>query len=761
MGNKITQLKLVCAFCFAFISNSYAATYTAIANGNWSAGTTWAGGVSPGSTLGLNDNVVVGSAFTVNMDVDVNGLFASIDVSGTLTSSGNSRLTISQGTFSGNGNVVLEDFEMGGGLGATLSFSGDMYAKRMWNSALSLTLGAHLTVEDSLILEAGSLSLGSSGSLMVMTGSDIRVNDGTFSIGSGFFDNTNVHSVTYVGTSKTTGDEMTGEVTDVWVTLSSANQTVTQSDSVTVRGTMHHHMGMWSINGYMLILRGDYMNQNNSTITGGNTSDLRIESGVTFNSPLRFTSGSSSLNNLQLMGTGATNLDINSDLDIYGDYMLDNGHVNMSGSSTLRMMTGSSVTINQGTMTLGSGSDFDGTNSYNVNYLGASKSSTWETSGSGLNDLSLDMTNANDSVYMMHSTRINGMLNLEKGTWSMHGNRLRLDGDVSTTTNGWLRGYGNSDLYINTSAALSDTLYFANGSEMDTLSIDMTGGGQVMTNSNLWVNDIVMINGGMHIWNNQLSVKSTGSITGDNADNYIMIDGSGTLNMMVNSASTYVKFPVGTTNGYGAAHIQRNAGSPSGMVSVNTTDGVYSNGLFGSGIDLTTSESMVNRTWDFNSAGAVNVNMKLEWTDGLEMNGFDRNNAFISHYTGSAWDNTTASSSGTSTTTGYYTMTRSNITSFSPFSIMDINAVVGLKQEVASVTGKVYPVPATNEVTVDLNNANNYELHLIDALGNVVKEVNVNNSKDYKFDISDLPGGVYLLKIKEGANQVVKRIVKE
>ncbi|HKR03735.1 MAG TPA: T9SS type A sorting domain-containing protein [Bacteroidia bacterium] len=74
----------------------------------------------------------------------------------------------------------------------------------------------------------------------------------------------------------------------------------------------------------------------------------------------------------------------------------------------------------------------------------------------------------------------------------------------------------------------------------------------------------------------------------------------------------------------------------------------------------------------------------------------------------------------------------------------------------------VYPTPTSGIVTINFNE--NYfsdiEIKVINILGKEVKNYNLKNiSTKYVMNITDEPEGIYLLKIKSGTDEMVKRII--
>ena len=74
----------------------------------------------------------------------------------------------------------------------------------------------------------------------------------------------------------------------------------------------------------------------------------------------------------------------------------------------------------------------------------------------------------------------------------------------------------------------------------------------------------------------------------------------------------------------------------------------------------------------------------------------------------------------------------------------------------------IYPTPTTGNVTVNFNE--NYfsdvEIKVVNILGKEVKHYDLKNiSTKYVMNITDEPEGIYLLKIKSGTDEMVKRII--
>lgn len=737
---------------------SHAATITATVSGNWSSSSTWSGGTA-GTTIST-DNIVIPAGITVTMDQNVQftGLLSSLSVNGSLNSTTTSSLTVtSLSNLSGNGSLNLRYLELGSGGG--MSFSGNATIYRFVTSATSLNLASQITLMDSLHLKAGSLSLSTGSNLMLGSNSTIKVEDGSLSIGGGLFTGTNSYNVLYVGSSKTTGIEMSGAgFNDFKVQLSSGTQNLSLGSNTTVNGTLSHSMGNLLLNGKTLTIKGNYMTANNGGISGSASSNLVIQTASALSTALSFNSGSRSLNNLEINIASGGNADLATDLAISGDLKLTKGNLNIISSSNLTMNAGASISRSEGAMMTSTGI-FNGTASYNVNYMGASKLSGLELSGAGLNNVMLQMTNANDSVRINANTTVKGMLNLSKGSFNLNGKTLTLQGTFSSSANGWLQANGgSSNLVVNTSGNVGDTLMFAsNMNRLNNLTINTGNATNAMIGSALYVETITFTNGGITIYNNDLTVNATGSISGYSSTKYVQISGTGSLVMNVNSPSAYVMFPIGTSTSLGAAYVQRNSGS--GMIGVSTRNGVWTMGT--SGIDNASTESVVNRTWDIKSmsSASVDLNLKLEWASGMEVNAFNRNQAYITHYSNAMWDTQTASTASV-VGTGIYQMSRANITSLSPFAVVDKNAEVGIEENALAAVG-MSPNPTSDKLAIAVPNSNNFNVEVYDAIGNLVLSKAVTDENSKYINLAPLAGGVYFVKVSTADVQSVKRVVKQ
>ncbi|MDZ4665187.1 MAG: DUF4465 domain-containing protein [Bacteroidota bacterium] len=86
-------------------------------------------------------------------------------------------------------------------------------------------------------------------------------------------------------------------------------------------------------------------------------------------------------------------------------------------------------------------------------------------------------------------------------------------------------------------------------------------------------------------------------------------------------------------------------------------------------------------------------------------------------------------------------------------------STTGINELSAINNTKLYPNPTNNDLNID--NSANTEIHfqLMNINGTIIKEEKTNSS--VKWDLSELPKGIYLVKLSDEKNSVVKKLVKQ
>lgn len=725
------------------ISSGRLLAFTAVTDGNWTDPATW-GGVAPSSSVS-NQDIIIPSGIEVNMDTDVSfsGLLNNFTVDGTLTSSTNSELSIDLGTFNGNGDIDIQRIEFTGVL-VSFSFSGNLTVNTFANMGSVLAITSQVTVSDSLYLDDGSFTLNTGSNLMLDADAKVVRNDGSLATSGGVFNSGGAYHVHYIGGSKTTGIEINSvNMENADITLDDNTAVLTLGSDLIIHGDLKLNTGILNVGANDLEIQGNLDIQSGAMFTTSSSSNLRIETSSSLNSGLVFTSGSS-VDQFYVDYTGSSgNVMLESSLDIAGELQLHNGTVSIESGSVLTMNAGSLVQVMNGRLE-SNGGTFTGTASYDVEYMGDSTVTTGvEITGSGLNDVEVNI--GQGEVMMDNDATVGGELELVNGRLNLNGNNLIVNGTLTQDILTPIMGNSNSDLHLNITSVADDTLYF-DGSENDLeqLIVNITGGGDLVLGTELHIHDeLTMTSGSIMLMNEDLIIEENADITGYSDTRYIMTPYMGMLQMHIAASDPYKVFPVGTTSSYSPASIQQASGSASGNFMVKTFSGVFTGGTENSGFNSAGSGSVVNRTWLVESdASSIDMNLKLGWMAASEVNGFDRNNAYITHYTGGAWDSQTTASA-VSGANGTYEITRTGLTGLSPFAVADEDAEL-IVDENELLTINLYPNPCTDVMNISYEGEDQYSYQITDVAGRIY---DIADNGTNQMDVSGLSKGTYILKI--------------
>lgn len=734
--------------------------FTATQDGDWTDPATW-GGVAPTGTVTAQD-IIIPSGVDVNMNIDVvfNGFLNNFTVNGTLTTDASAELIMQAGGFNGSGDVTIDRIEFQGLL-TTYGLTGDLLVKTFVNSGVALNVAGEVTVTDSLSLSAGTLTLATGANLIINTNSTIVRDGGALATTGGIFNSTANYNLRYIGGNKTAGIESNSStLQNVYVDLNDNATTLTLGNNLEVHGVLQMNSGILAIGANDLELMGNINMVPGSMISAGASSTLTIQTPTTLSTGLTFTAGSS-LDEFTVNYSGTGNVELESDVTVANLLELENGTLSIESGTTLTVGAGSTIHVTGGSLESNGGA-FNGTASYDVEYFGvATYSSGEELTGTGLNDVEVNMSAGN--VTMSDDATVAGELYLRMGKLDLNGSNLVLNGTLRMDASNSFIGDMNSDLTLNITTTADDTIYFdASSQNIAQFTLNVTGG-DILLETNLHVHDeLIMTSGNLIIRNNTLTIEQNADITGYSATRYIKIGNgfTGKLEMYITATDPYVTFPVGTEDTYSPAHIKQASGATSGMFKVGVFDGVYVGGDLYAGYNSATTASVVDRTWLVESSVvSVNMDLKLSWLVSDEVNGFDRTDAHISHYTASAWD-MSASTSAVSGSFGTYEISRAGITTLSPFAVADDAAELIVNEENSSSI-KVYPNPCTDMINVSSTEiTDQYAYQITDMSGKIFMSINNGTNT---FDVSSIPAGFYLLKMTniETQKTTVREFIKK
>lgn len=272
----------------------------------------------------------------------------------------------------------------------------------------------------------------------------------------------------------------------------------------------------------------------------------------------------------------------------------------------------------------------------------------------------------------------NGTFSLE-GELKLSGNFTNdnsVTGDVFTVNSGDITFNGSTTQEVNGTAATNfGDMVLANSVEFNSVSQEA-------------LNDIDLSGGKLLVGDVDFTVNPTATITNYSTTNYIVADGVGKLSRTINDGET-VFFPVGSSTRYAPVTITQAVGADDGNFKVRVVDNVLLYATSGSAIE--DNKKYVNKTWFIEStASNLNLDIELNWTAADHMNGFDPLNCYISHYNSadSVWDFSDQWGTSANENSGIYSITRSGVTSLSPFTVGDESSGT-LPVQLVSLSGKV------------------------------------------------------------------------
>jgi fibronectin-binding autotransporter adhesin len=808
----------------------FGATFTAVTSGNWSASTTW-GVAAPPFNL-TTDQVVIPVGVDVAMDgnVTVNGALASVNVLGMLSSATTSLTVTTLGTVTGTGSIDVGSVNIN--TGAVVAFTGSLAASTITASALAIQIAADMTVNQTLNLTAGTLSVAAGGSLSLASDATIAISGGSLALNGGSIGLLGIYNVSYTGGSAIAGIELTGSGLNNVTIAVNAGSSVALTTDLFIDGTLSLSSGTLALSGNDLTITGDVFVGGSGTITssvpgsdininatGGISGSLNFSTGanivnnlsvsvgmgnqahiggnITVNGGLQLTSGTLNFSNAGLTingtvtGGGSLSGNASSDITINttggipagisfitGGQVINNFTINVGAGNAVSLNTGLTVAGNLGLMggsvldisghSLTLGGSISGTGSFSAN---AGSSLTLNTSGSVATPITISggtigvfVVNAGtgNTVSLGGNLTVAGTLSLQSGTLVLNGYDITIANNIAVGGTGTISSTAASDITINTSLSPAGSISFnAGGNTVNNFTVNISSGGSVAIGSDATISGTLnLTNGSVNIGSYGLHIAAGGSISGASSSSYVMTGMNGFLAMQLTAGgSGSVNFPVGTTVQFSPASIQLNSGSASGEVGVNVMGNVLAQGTTGG--DISATQALVDATWHITSniTAGLNMNMEVMWTAGMEVNAFNRADAYISHFTGGTWD-VTAAGSASASGSGMFSLQRNNVTSLSPFAVFGETGVSAIK-EIPEVQFAVYPNPASKQITVQNTSASLDVLNVdvTNVIGQVVASYKLTDTT-LDIPLSSLHSGNYFIRLYNDRINTVKKFTK-
>ncbi len=714
------------------------------------------GTINFGSTTNTVNNLTVnvgnGNMVKTTGNLTVNGtLYLS---SGTL-SLNSLNLQITGNVSTGTGDIVSTSSDLmintSASISGALNFSGA--SNGLNNVTINVGPGNTVQVSGSITV-SGTLTF-SSGNL-VLNNTNLTITGDVTSAGSGGITSTSGSNLYFNSTASMTGSlNFTGtgsSLNNLTVNVGSGNNAKIMG-TLNVTGTLALTGGALSLNNTNLTLSGNLTSSANGGIISNSNSNITINGSASLTGAINFT-GNSVINNFVLnIGTG-NNAQITGSLTVAGNLNLASGTLAMN---SMNLTINGNILANANGMISSNGAS----NLIIIASNSMTGSLNFTNAANALNNFSLTIGSGN-TAQLSGKLSVNGNLTLTSGTLVLSNADLTIAGDVAAGLGGIISSTSTSNLTISSSNSITGSLKFDNGNNtLHNFTVNIGGNGSVKLSSDLNIQGTLNFMGGkLDLSNNKLIFLASATVTGAGSSSYIITGSTGAVLMSMTAGSAATTFHVGTSTQYLPATITLNSGSSSGKVDVGVSENVFVSGT--SGADLSLTQKLVDATWMVHSDITTNLNLNLQlgWAASAEVNGFNRNTCYISHYINSKWD---ASAVAAASVNGsMYSMTRTNITSLSPFAVFEQGAISnGINAENVNSTFSLYPNPASEQITVITNGSDENPVHLriINMKGQVVKDVSVTNREE-NISVSTLEPGCYYIKMDNENTYVTKEFIK-
>jgi len=88
--------------------------------------------------------------------------------------------------------------------------------------------------------------------------------------------------------------------------------------------------------------------------------------------------------------------------------------------------------------------------------------------------------------------------------------------------------------------------------------------------------------------------------------------------------------------------------------------------------------------------------------------------------------------------------------------------IVGINESIDNSFITIYPNPANDYLMINTQSINNDEIQIFNAFGqNVMIVESLHNVPQQRIDISQLPAGIYFIRISNDVNNITKKIIKQ
>ena len=540
--------------------------------------------------------------------------------------------TVGSGTLvSSNGALDLAGYTLATAEAITINGTGVSSGGAIMNSGGSCTF-------------SGLMTLGSASSILGGSGTIALSNVGTIS-GSGY--------------GLTLGGAQGGSIESI---IGTNAGTLTKQDA-----------GTWTLTGAntytgATTISAGVINIQNATGFGTTTGGVTVASGAA----------------VEIQGgiaVGAEALSLNNDgVSSAGALRNVSGNNSWAGAITLAT-NGVRINSDAGTLTLSGGINNSTVNltiggAGNITSSGVIGTGSGNLTKDGAGTLTVSATNtytgtttvsAGSIVLGAAQTSLSNDVVLTAGTFNAAGYAITTSGNW--TNNGGTFTHGNNTVTL---TGTSKTI----GGSTSTSFYNLTIGGTTSLGVATTVTNTMSLGSYLTLSTYDLTIGASGVFSGYGTTAFVVTNSTGKVTQSsLGSGAAVGKqiFPIG----YSAAATDY---TPCTIDNTGTTRDIsvyIGSGRLKSGTSGTAATThAVDRSWYVSSSGAgYTVTMTLQWNTARELTSFTRTNCHIGHYNGTSWDTSPGESSATNVSGSIYSVSRTLITSFSPFDVEDPSAL--------------------------------------------------------------------------------------
>lgn len=431
--------------------------------------------------------------------------------------------------------------------------------------------------------------------------------------------------------------------------------------------------------------------------------------------------------------------------------------------ATVQLQQNADILLDDGSIAAYSGGIIMLNNAYSVKYTSTSAgfNTGKELTGAGLTDLEINI-GAGNYVILQNDITVKGLLNIVSGIFVLNGKELTFGtgGDLAISANGDIMSTTGSDITIANANGLTGSIKLVTdpgGNVVDKFTINTTNStGNVSIDGDMIINgELALQNGRLNPGTNKIELGSSATVTGGSDNSYVVAENGGRLAIELTTGNSQT-YHVGTANNYAPATITAAATSGNSIFSVGFDSGVKENGNTGN--LMSTNKPMVNGTWFIESSATTNVeaDVELSWSAAMEVNSFDRANAYVAHYINNKWE--TDALSAATTSGSMYSIKRTGIKSFSQFAVFDKNTFVSVGYINNTAQLNIYPNPASDVLNITTNGKAQAGIY---NLSGQLMQSNSINSGTQSINISSLPAGIYTVRLQNGDATATQNFIKQ